>query len=368
MIEGGELPAFGRVALLALRSQLPGVNITGAMTARAIGRELLGGDDRGMTDMTADVLVLAGQLPVAVLRVVEAGGLPLVIAVTMLALRSEAAGMGVLPLVAAEAVLRNLLLQVAAAMAVLTVEIRMGAFEGEARLLLMIELCSLPAGRRMAASALAAALASMHVIRRVAGDAVLGSALVAIPEVAALAGDVLVLVVEREGRLVMIVAGLPPGRCVVARAAIAPELAVVGLFFLVAVGTFRGSFAIRLARDVTARAGHARMRLSQGKVRPLMIELRLAELHDVGRAAEMLRVAGAALRGADALDVTVIAAMPGDIRRDVLVAIEAEVGLAIAVAAIVARRALLFVLRVRARELPRHEERFGIHRFTPANR
>jgi len=57
------------------------------------------------------------------------------------------------------------------------------------------------------------------------------------------------------------------------------------------------------------------------------------------------------------------AALRTDIRSDVLVARQTELRLPGAIAAIMATRAVLFVLRVRCGELAWHEQRLGIDRF-----
>jgi hypothetical protein len=62
--------------------------------------------------------------------------------------------------------------------------------------------------------------------------------------------------------------------------------------------------------------------------------------------------------------VTVEAVLLTQVARDLLVAIEAQLRLAIAVSAVVAQRALLFVFHVSSAQLPRHEERLRIHGFS----
>ena len=167
----GGLPALGGVALLALRTQLACVNVAGAMATGAVGRQLLLRDDRRMTGVAGDLLMPARQIPVPVAGVVECRRLPLLVAVALLALCAEAAGVRVLALVAAEAILGDFLLQVAAAMAVLAIDAGVRALESEAGLLLVIEFGRFPTGGGVAVAALRAALAPMYVIRRVAGGA-----------------------------------------------------------------------------------------------------------------------------------------------------------------------------------------------------
>ena len=70
------------------------------------------------------------------------------------------------------------------------------------------------------------------------------------------------------------------------------------------------------------------MRVEQWKIGQAMVEMRRIQLHDIRRAALMLGMAGAALPRADVVHVAVIAMMPADIRRDLLVAIQAQGSLA----------------------------------------
>jgi hypothetical protein len=55
------------------------------------------------------------------------------------------------------------------------------------------------------------------------------------------------------------------------------------------------------------------------------------------------------------------------VARDVLMAVQAQLRLAVTVAAVMAQRALLLVLLVRGAELAGHEQRLGIHGFGPFN-
>ena len=93
-----------------------------------------------------------------------------------------------------------------------------------------------------------------------------------------------------------------------------------------------------------------------------MIELLAAELDDVVIAPAMLGVTGAALRGGDAVQAAVEAAGIAHIGRDFLVAGKAELTLPVAVAAVMALRALLFVLGMCRAELPGHEQGLRIDR------
>jgi hypothetical protein len=106
------------------------------------------------------------------------------------------------------------------------------------------------------------------------------------------------------------------------------------------------------------------MCVPQLEVRPGVIKLGGTQLDDVGTTTEVFGVASAALRRRDAGEMPVIAALRGNVRRNVFVAVQAQACLALAVATVVTVGALLFVLGVRIAELAGHEQRLGIHRAT----
>jgi len=106
------------------------------------------------------------------------------------------------------------------------------------------------------------------------------------------------------------------------------------------------------------------MRSLQRVVGLVVIELLAAELDDVGVAPEVLGVAGPAFRGVDTRQSAVEAAVLPHIARDILVTVEAQAGLTTAVGAIVALRAVLFVLGVRGRQFAGHEQGLRVHGFS----
>src|SRR6516162_6642566 len=130
---------------------------------------------------------------------IEARGLPGLVAVALVAALTKATGMGVLPLVAAEAILGDLVLEVAAAVAVVARNAVVHAEKRVAGLLQVVEFRVLPALRVVTVGALGAALAVVYVIRRVTGVALLRSVLVTVPEMTSRAGDLGMPVAEREG-------------------------------------------------------------------------------------------------------------------------------------------------------------------------
>ena len=117
---------------------------------------------------------------------------------------------------------------------------------------------------------------------------------------------------------------------------------------------------------MTAGARDRGMRAAQREIRELMVELGRVERHDVGGATQVLRVTGVALGSGHGGSVSVQSPPVADIRRDPFVAIQAERGLAAAVADVVADRAVLLELAVRVGELARHEQGLRIDRLDPA--
>jgi len=284
------------MALSAIGAELAGVHVTRAMTADAARFELLSGDDSGVTRMTGNFLVTSFERPLRIARVIEAGGEPLVLAVARAALLAESTRVRIFTAMAAVAVTGQRVFQPATFVAISAVEPRMSAFQREPRLLRVIKLRRLPARRRMTVIALRAALAAMHVIRGMAGRALLWRALVTVFEVTGEARDVLVLVPQWERRLVVIEVDPPPGNTVVAAPAIVPELTRVRLLLAMARVAIGRRFAEAFPFHVTAIAGYRDMCPLQGEVGARVIELVAAQLDDVGVATEMFGVARLALK------------------------------------------------------------------------
>src|SRR5882757_4976271 len=114
------------------------------------------------------------------------------------------------------------------------------------------------------------------------------------------AWDFGVLVAQRECRLVVVVRDVPPDGRVVAGGAVATQFSFVRLFALMAFDALRLRFAVRCSGGMATRANDARVCATQWKIRAVVIELVPAQLDDVARAAQVLRVTRPALRGPDA--------------------------------------------------------------------
>ncbi len=172
----------------AILTELAHVHVAHAMTARALLTQLLPGDHVGVATRAGNLLVATGQLPVAVMGVIEAGVLPRFVVVAPSAVLAESARMSILALVAAVALLGNLLLEISASVAVLTVDLRVRSQQRKPGFLRVIELRRLPPGGCVAVVALGPTATAMHVIRGMAGHAAGWRVLVALCEMTAAAG------------------------------------------------------------------------------------------------------------------------------------------------------------------------------------
>ncbi len=161
-------PAVRRMTARAVDAELAGVHVACTMAAKAILGELLVRDGGRVAGVTVELFVLTEECPVPVTDVVEGRRLPFLIPVTLATSRTEATGVGVLARVTADAIARQLVFQVARAVAILTVNACMHSLERIPRFLEVVELGGLPPGRRMAVGALRPPLAVMHIVGRMA--------------------------------------------------------------------------------------------------------------------------------------------------------------------------------------------------------
>src|SRR3984893_7095990 len=288
-------PALRRVAVIAFLAEMAGVHVVRPVAAQALSGQLLRGHTRGMAGMTGDLLVLAHEGPLGVARMVKARGLPLLATVAGAAVLAEPQGVRVLRLVAAEALARQLVLEISRAVAVVAGDAVVYTLEREAGLLLVIELRILPALGDVAFSALDTTVAVVHVVRLVAGDALFGRVLVTVAEVTGRAGWLKVLVAQWKHGLVVIVFHVAPRAGVVAGAAVAAQFAFVGLLLAMAAEALLGGVAVVLAGGVAALAHHDGVRAAQRIVGVLVIELLVTQLHDVCLPTQMFGVTGATL-------------------------------------------------------------------------
>ena len=162
----------------------------------------------------------------------------------------------------------------------------------------------------------------------------------------------------------MVVGHMTPSGGVMTGAAFTPEPAFVRLVLLVTVHALGLRTPIGLSRRVAVLAGNDRVGVVQWEVGSLVIELLAAEFDDVTRPPEVLRMTGVTLRRFDALQAAMKAVFCRDVDRGFLMTVEAQSCLVFAVAAVVAKGALLLVLLVRGTQLSGHEQCLRIDGFT----
>src|SRR2546429_403108 len=294
VVELPHFPAVRGVASSAVLAQIALVHVVLAMA---------------VDTLLADVAVLARQMTLLAWNrdvqahqrkarevVIEAhAGAPARRRVALIAFLAELAGVRVLRLVTAGALARQLVLEIARAVAVVAGDAVVHALERETGLLLVIELRVLPGAGDVTLGALDTPVAVVHVVRLVARDAFFGRIFITVAEVTGRAGRLTVLVPQWKRGLVVIVAYVAPGAGVVTGAAVTPQFALVGLLLAVAADALPGRFAVTLAGGVAALAHHVGVRAAQRIVGVLVIELLVTQLHDVRLPTQMFGVAGAAL-------------------------------------------------------------------------
>ncbi len=127
VIESYIVPPGLPVTLLALRAQCSAVRLVGPMAASAFGAELLILRDARMTSVAIEVRVRPLEREVKSCRVIEARHPPAIISVTVRTIRPKPSGVAVVCLVTTVAILRDGLLEIAAAVAILAAEARVSS-------------------------------------------------------------------------------------------------------------------------------------------------------------------------------------------------------------------------------------------------
>ena len=292
-------PGILAVAGIAVALDFAAVRVLAAMAADAILGELLIGDRGRVAGVTIDLRMCAHQRKLVPSgMVVGLGELPMLVVVAIAAFGAEAIGMGIVGAVAAVAVLRDLILVVPAAVAGQAVDMGVCAQELIAGLLQMIVLGGLPFLGHVALAALLASRSTVLIVGGVTAGAGPRRRLVAARDVTRIAGERGVGSCQLELGLVMIELAAGPAHGAVALAARFGELPVVHVVRLVTADAGRRRLAPCLSRLVAAGALERRMRAFQREVGQVMVEARGIELHDIGCAALVLRVAGAAFADA----------------------------------------------------------------------
>jgi len=114
---------------------------------------------------------------------------------------------------------------------------------------------------------------------------------------------------------------------------------------------------------VTTGTAQGRVRALELEIRQLVVEAVAVQLHDIGIAAFVIRVALFAFLFAQSLHTTVESLFLGQILVDVFVAIQAEAILIGLAEAFVATRALGFVLCMPGDNFARHNQRLDLRRL-----
>src|SRR6266404_513450 len=342
--------------------ELAGMRVFTLVAAGAILGQLLSRGDGGVAGVTIDLGMRVHQRKLVLSGVVVVLYRPMIVAVTVAAFLTESGSMRVVGFMTAVAVLGDLILVVAAPMAGDAVDAVVHAQQFVARLLEVVVLRRPPLLGNVAFFAVLAPRAPVLIVGGMAAIAGFRRLLVMPCDVTGVARHGLVSARQLEVRLVVIELSAGPARRAVAFAARLRELPVVHVVVFVAPDAGRGGLAPGLAFFVACLAGQRRMRLLESEVGEAMIELRAAELHDVGLAALMLGMASPALADTGVRHPAVIALMLLEIRGDGLVAIHAQRGLGLHVGPVMAVRAVVFLFYVRARHLARHQQRFHVCR------
>ena len=203
-------PAGGSVAALALFAFLPMMDIVNLVAADALDSQLFLIEIATVAGAAGQLVVFTLQGEVGAPCVVEAGFFPGVFAVAGLALFAVTAVVCVIAAMAAEAGGVGGLVLDRVDMATFATNMGMPAFQGKVGVPIVIEVGFTPLAFVVAVGAVRAVDAMVHVVERVAAVAGGRRFLVALVDVAAIAGGVAVRAVQREIRLVMIEAELLP--------------------------------------------------------------------------------------------------------------------------------------------------------------
>ena len=339
---------------------LAAMRVLAAMAADTVGGQLLVGRHGGVTDVAVDLGVHAEQGKFGFRGMIISYRLPVLIVVAIVALGAEAPGVRVVGFVAAVAVLGNLILVISAPMAGKTADFVVYAQKLIARFLEVVVLRRLPLLGHVALCAIIAARPTVFIVGCVTTYASLRSRLIAAADMTGIASHHRVRPGQLEVRLVMIELAAGPSQGAVTLAARLRELLVVDVVILVAADAGHRRLAPRLILLVAALALERGMRSLEREVGEAMVELRAAQLHDVGVAAPMFRMARLAFADTGVGHAAVVALVLPYVLGDVFVTIEAQRGLSADVRAVMAIAAAFFLFDVRLGHLAGHQQRLRV--------
>ncbi len=247
---------------------------------------------------------------------------------------------------------------VAAAMAVGAINVGVLAYQGEMRFAFMIIGGGMPFGRRMALGAIIATRSLMHIIGGVAAHAAARRLLVMTADVTGIAAQRLVRSRQSVVGLAVVKLATRPAVGSMTGVAILPELPDMQVVAMMAAVTAGRRLAPQLTVLVAAIAGQRPVPAFQGKSSRLMVKRLHLEAHDVGLTPQVFAVAGIALAALGIGHQAMQAAVAADVGGDFLVTGQAQRGLSIAIAAIVAIGAFLLVLGMLGTQLAGIEQGF----------
>ena len=317
-------PGVLSMAGFAAALELAAMRVLAAMASSAVLWEFLLRNHRGMTRVAVEPGVHPDERKVRLFRVIVGHGLPFLVIVTVIALLTETPGVGVIGLVAAVAVLRDLVLVVATAVAGYAVNVRVRAEQRVTGLLQVVIPGRLPLLGDVALTAIAAARATMLIIGGMTADAGLRRLFVLAAHMAGIASHRAVRARQLETRLVMIEFPTGPTRGSVALAARLAELPMVRVVALVAIDAAARSFAPGDAGLVATIAVERGMRALEREVGQVVVELSAAQMHDISVAALVLGVTCAAFTDTRVGHAPVIAVMLPQVAGDLFMAIQTQ--------------------------------------------
>lgn len=349
------------MAVRTVRSEIPGVDVIGAVAAVAVRRPLLVfADPLHMASVAGNVRVSAVQRELRFTAVVESNLSPGRRGMAGPALLTEAARVDVFVGMTSGTGFRQLPFARRLPMAGATARLGVGARERKSAFAQMVETFFLPGRGRVAIGAVLAEASCMRVIDGVTGDAILGRVLVSFGDMTSLTARFLVRAGQRIRGLLVIEASRLPFDLVVAVAAILRKSALVGVVAAVAIDAFSRRVAPLYIGKMALRAFRRFVPSTQGVVRLGMIEGALAECSDVRVTALVVGVAGPALPRRRQRIETVKAPSVVEVVRHFIVTDEAQGALRIDVERLVTGRAFLLELFMACDQRPRHHHALPI--------
>ena len=349
-------PVLLAVAAVAGRLEFHTVRAGSPMTGRTVRAELLLVGVGRMTGVASEPGVHADQCKFRFRQVVIFHRLPDLVTVATVALQAEAPGVRIIRLVAAVAILGNLVFEFAAAMTPQAINLGVAAQQREVGFLFVVEFRGLPFRRRVALAAIITTLVIMCVVGSVAAYTALGRFFVMATQMAGSAAHGPMRARQVEFGLAVIEVRAGPAIEVVTIGAGGAQLSFMKVVRLVAADAGGRGLAERLASLVAAGAGQRAMRASEGKISAFMIEGGRIQAHDIGFAAQMFGVTARTFADAGIGHAAVEALVIVHVAGDFLMAIEAQRALPGAISTIMAAAAGVFDLDVRLGHFPGHEQ------------